>query len=113
MRLCPSSTLIFLKYYLKTNFQLNYWSTCTFSPKPSSLSKTFLRILDPEILTFCGLWVLKGFIYSRGKKVPKGKWKMFCWKRPECHDDPQGVRMVLEESCFEGVEAFSLSTLIT
>ena len=52
-------------------------------------------------------------MYSRGKRVPKGKWKMFCWKRPECHDDPQGVGMVLEESCFKGVEVFSLSTLIT
>ena len=40
-------------YNPKINFLSNNWSICTIFPKPSSLSKSFLRILDPEILTFC------------------------------------------------------------
>ena len=42
----------------KIHIQSNNWSNLTIFLKPSSFSKTFLRILDPEILTFCGLWIL-------------------------------------------------------
>ena len=41
----------------KVPFYWRKWSKLSIFTQPSSLWISFLRILDPKILTFCGLWI--------------------------------------------------------
>ena len=73
---------IHLYFYSNVTFYWWKWSKSFICTQPSSLWISFLRILNPEILTFCGLCVIYSldtlyvaiFLNSK-KKTPTLNWK--------------------------------------